>query len=633
MNRLWRCLTILGAALFLACVGSLLIAIAYLQRSATEAAPVLPTQLISPDSLPDGSFLTIGSGRIQAVDYAPDGATLAAATSAGIILYDTVEFRPRLTIPIDDGVDNVLWSPDSRILAASVHLSLVLYDAATGQELWRMTESQPAVVGQEMAWSPDGRYIASRALLMYQAHVWIWDAQSGERVAELRNRRRFPYAEGLAWSPDSRNLAVSYWYGGTKPIGGEPDDLYIWEVSDDPQVVHQWPLPEIAVGALEWTPDGRYIIAGNQSRVHVLDAGNGRALAATTVSMSAGNTIALSPDGKQVAVGGSGELVTLYQIPNLTRVDEIGVPNSDAESIAWSPDGSALAVSSSFTSEFFVWSMVNDALLAHVSTGANWVQNLAWSPDSERLAAIAQDSRTRVYAADTGALIFTVGEREPKWRPILAWSPDGRMLATTSGHEEEIITYTTSVWSDSGALLATIPGTLGAWSASDSLLTIMIDGGLQRWNLSAEEPRLVDEKPLLDLAYYSSPTDGFYAQKRRARDAAERWYFWESIVIRRAEDGGQVVELSDPGMSYIRSLAWSPDGQWLAASYDIDAEAGNYSHSKLAVWSATTWQVVRSFDNLSGSSWTLSWSPDSQWIAATVAPSASNLTLYPLSDS
>jgi WD40 repeat protein len=161
----------------------------------------------------------------------------------------------------------------------------------------------------------------------------------------------------------------------------------------------------------------------------------------------------------------------------------------------------------------------------------------------------------------------------------------------------------------------------------------MIDGGLQRWNLSAEEPRLVDEKPLPDLAYYPSPTDGIYAQKRRVRDAVERWDFWESIVIRRAEDGDQVVELSDPGMSYVRSLAWSPDGRWLAASYDIDTEAGYYSHSKLAVWSATTWQVVRSFDNLSGSSWTLSWSPDSQWIAATDAPSSSNLTLYPLSDS
>lgn len=597
-----------------------------------EAAPVLPTQLISPDSLPAGSFLTIGSGRIEAIAYAPDGDTLAAATSIGIILYDTVEFRPRRTIPTDGGVDNVLWSPDGRTLAASVNLSLVLYDAATGQELWRMTESQPAVVGQDMAWSPDGRYIASRALLMYQAHVWIWDAQTGERVAELRNRCCFPYAEGLAWSPDGRNLAVSYWYGGTKPIGGDPDELYIWEVSDDPQVIHQWPLPEIAVGALEWTPDGRYIIAGDQSRIHVLDAGNGRVVAATTVSMSAGNTIALSPDGTQVAVGGSGEVVTLYQIPGLTMLDEIRVPNSDAESVAWSPGGDALAVASSFTSEFFVWSVANDTLLAQVSTGANWVQNLAWSPDSERLAAIAQDSRTRVYEADTGALIFTVGEREPQWRPVVTWSPDGRMLATTSGHEEETIIYTTSIWSDSGAPITTIQGILGAWSASNDLLTILIDDGLERWRVSAEEPpRLVAEELVSGYAYFPSPDGAFYVrivQSGGDMDSPSRAKF----VVRQAADSNQVVELTDQGMGYIRTLAWSPDGRWLAASYDISYEPVSYPYSRLAIWSTTTWQVVRSFDNLSGSTWTLSWSVDSQWIASTDSPTGSNLTLYPLSD-
>ena len=85
-------------------------------------------------------------------------------------------------------------------------------------------------------------------------------------------------------------------------------------------------------------------------------------------------------------------------------------------------------------------------------------------------------------------------------------------------------------------------------------------------------------------------------------------------------------------MSFVRGLAWSPDGRLLAVSYDIDNERGSYRHANLTVWSTTTWQVVRSFNNLDLPSESLSWSPDSQWIAATAAPSRSNLALYPLSD-
>ncbi len=635
MNRLSRWLEFLGAALFLGCAGSLLLGIAVLRRSAPAAAPVLPAQLISPDALPDGSFLTIGRGRIRAIAYAPDGKMLATATSIGITLYDTVEFQPRLTIPTDRGADNILWSPDGRALAAAVGFNLVLYDAATGRELWRMSESQPAVVGQAMAWSPDGRYIAARALLTYQAHVWIWDAWTGERIAELRNRHRFPYAEGLAWSPDSQKLAVSYWYGSS--LSDEPDELYIWEVSDRPQAIQKWPIPDYAARKLAWSPDGRFLVGGGQGSVHIIDAADGRVLADVDIGTSNGEMVTVSPDWQLVAVGEGSERVTVYELPSLTKRAEVGVQNMGAGSLIWSPRGDALAAISVLNSDVLIWSVADGSLLGQIFTGSYPSANLSWSPDSTHLAAVAGDGTTRIYAADTGELAFVVNEDNAGMfpGPNLAWSPDGRMLATTMSKEGEAgQAYITTIWSPVGEPLGIIPGMLGAWSSSGDSLTVMSHNVLQQWEVSADQPpRLQAEEDVSGSSYFPSPDGKLFAQINSSWDPVDGGRFHATLLIRRVVDASQVVELGDEGMSYVRSLAWSSDGQWLVASYDIDAGAGDHSHAKLTVWSTTTWEVVRSFDHLSGSSWTLSWSPDGQWIAATDAPSGYNMSLYPLSDS
>jgi WD40 repeat protein len=629
------CIPIAVLTLVGGCILTLVAAVLYLQHATAQMEPVVPppaTHLISMASLPADSYLAIGNGRVRMIAFSPDGATLAAATSLGVTFYDTDEFQPRLNLPTVLGADELVWSPDGRALAvAGGAVELMMLDAARGERTWQFDSRDR--LPRNLDWSADGRYLAATVLGMYREDVWIWDAQTGERLFEIPDgvTRGNTYAREISWSPVDNRLAITYKHSGLgQPMGGR-EEIQVWQIDSEPRRLYQWPLSEYSASALDWTADGRSLVAGDFDGIHLVNPSDGYVLATTTLSGGTSDTMALSPSRSKLVVLESEERIALYGLPGLTKLDEFTVPDSNPDMLTWSSDDT-LAGANSSNGEFFVWSVAERALLAQVSTGAYWVEHLAWSPDSTRLAAIAHDSRTRVYAADNGALLLTVGEVDPLFRPEVAWSPDGRVLATT--REPQELGQMTYLWSDSGAPLGAIEGVLGAWSAASGWLTQLNDDVLQSWQISPPgQPRLVGERPLLDLDYFPSPTDEIYAQRRRTPDAVQTWFDWESIVIRRAEDESEVVELREPDMSHVRSVAWSPDGQWLAASYDKANESGHVTHSALTIWSTTTWQVVRSFDNLSGSSWTLSWSPDGQWVAATDAPTGFNVTLYPRSES
>jgi WD40 repeat protein len=608
-----------------------------------RAEPRLATELVPVDSLPPDSYRTLGKGSITMAAFSPDGRTLATTTSRGLAFYDTADYRLRLWQPIEGrlsshGASALVWSPDGQTVAvAGPALGLALFDPSTGRQTLTLAGSRNGF-NTHFDWSPDGRYLAATDQGQYAEHVWLWDATTGERMAELHLTEYIPRPGGLAWSPDGRALAVTYAYDIMPPESNKPDELVIWDMSGAPVIARQWSLPDTSVSDLAWTPDGRYLIAisydrimDNPTVIRVLDPGDGRTIAATTVDSGPVEAMTLSPNGQQLAVGGYGQrAAVVYGIPDLSPQAEISVPSFYDHEIAWSPDGDRLVLSNG--GEFFVWSLADRAIVAHVTISDDSARNLAWSPDSTRLAAIAQDSRTRVYAADTGELLFVAGERDPRqWWPQVAWSPDGRRLATTSDPQEDTgNTATTFVWSASGAPLVTIAGGLGAWSAADGSLNLLHDGRLQAWQVNTTSPLLMSETPLPDDGYYPSPTGELLAQTGYTQVAANALPTQGRIIIRRAVGLAQVAELSRPTMRYVHSLAWSPDGRYLAASYDNHDERGTYSHASITVWDTATWQVVRSFDNLLVSSHTLSWSPDSQWIAATVAPSQSNLTLYPL---
>ncbi|MHC4931129.1 MAG: WD40 repeat domain-containing protein, partial [Planctomycetota bacterium] len=117
------------------------------------------------------------AAAVIALDFAPDGRTLAAGARDGasrILDARTLEVRARLDAHADE-VRGVSFSPDGTRLATCSSDGVRLWDPVTGHQVLLLpTEDQPA---QAVAWSPDGvRLAAACGSYEVPGVIFLWEA-------------------------------------------------------------------------------------------------------------------------------------------------------------------------------------------------------------------------------------------------------------------------------------------------------------------------------------------------------------------------------------------------------------------------------------------------------------------------
>ncbi|MFL5732561.1 MAG: WD40 repeat domain-containing protein [Chloroflexia bacterium] len=194
--------------------------------------------------------------------WSPDGRYLAWTDGWDVKLWDTgaesVVPKPQPTWPdpirtpetYNDTVSHIAWSPDGKELATSQVGIIKIWDPLTGQELASLANSGGVL---SMAWAPHAPIIATTG---GDAHIMaLWNSTSGKRIREW-TIANFGYA--LAWSPQGDVIAtgdLEWADSGESPKSSI--SLY------DPMLGQTLNTLDGEASDLAWSPDGRYLAAGN----------------------------------------------------------------------------------------------------------------------------------------------------------------------------------------------------------------------------------------------------------------------------------------------------------------------------------------------------------------------------------
>jgi WD40 repeat protein/serine/threonine protein kinase len=251
-----------------------------------------------------------------------------------------------------------------------------------------------------------------------------------------------------AFSPDSGILA----------FGSDDATVRLWDVSNPARrALLGQPIAGPAgsvVSSVAFSPDGRTIAVGGGDRYHSLSgAGTVRLwdVSSPTAPKPLGQlpmgtagsvwSVAFSHDGRTLAAGSDDSTVRLFDVSdpaNARQIQQLQTNiKADVESVVFSPDGRTLAAAIAITAQLWdVSNMASPKRLGEVSaSGAGGAQGVAFSPDSRTLAMAWGDGAVRMWnVADPAS-------PSPAGRPLaipnasatsVAFSPDGRALAAAT---------------------------------------------------------------------------------------------------------------------------------------------------------------------------------------------------------
>lgn len=221
----------------------------------------------------------------------------------------------------------------------------------------------------DVAFSPDCQVVAAGG----NGVVQEWDMVTGHRIATVPAAPG-GYAFGDVFTPNGQDLAV----------GGGNGDTTLWNAATG-RLITSFPS-DVPGGTycVAMSPDGTEIFTGGSSGVvGVWSVTTHQSIASISTGQSVG-AMALSPNGELLAVGGYDGNIRVYNTASRTLVAELPGDQGHIWDMAFSPDGSTLAVGSNVLQW---WNVATRTLIAAASSPGGDVTDVAFNPAGTTLAA------------------------------------------------------------------------------------------------------------------------------------------------------------------------------------------------------------------------------------------------------
>jgi WD40 repeat protein len=329
----------------------------------------------------------VQAGPVRSVAFSPDGKTVASASNPGtLILWDVASGKGVKELSAHQaGYNAVAFSPDGKTLAAGVALP----------------------------WPPGTNPMDPNSRPLLPGEVQLWDMASGKLTAQFSTQC---YVVAVAFSPDGKTVAalsgrVTPAPAGVGPLWCLSERLQLWDVatgnnsvtlnSSNSEVVDMAFHPDGKSVALTGTEDGK------RRSIGLYNAASGQRMATFKAPGDIG-AIAFSPDGKYLAAG-LGSSVQLWDAASGQRAGLLQANSGLVMAVAFNPDSKRLA-SCLDDSSVVLWDVASGNALQTLTGHTDCVWSVAFSPDGKTLASGSCDASVKLWDVASGKCLQSFGK-------------------------------------------------------------------------------------------------------------------------------------------------------------------------------------------------------------------------------